>query len=90
MPGTRHVGFVHTILFIGRYLRSDGRAIPNSVWPLLTHQELFVYYSTMGPTTLSTKKAVELFHALLDETRLALLDRLKAGEQCVCELTEVM
>ena len=44
----------------------------------------------MGPATLSTKKAVELFHALSDETRLALLDRLKAGEQCVCELTEAM
>lgn len=41
-------------------------------------------------TTLSTKKAVELFHALSDETRLALLDRLKEGEQCVCELTDAM
>lgn len=39
---------------------------------------------------LSTKKAVELFHALSDETRLALLDRLKDGEQCVCELTDAM
>lgn len=40
--------------------------------------------------TLSTKKAVELFHALSDETRLALLDQLKEGEQCVCELTDSM
>ncbi|MFO0701308.1 MAG: metalloregulator ArsR/SmtB family transcription factor [Nitrospira sp.] len=40
--------------------------------------------------TLSTRKAVELFHALSDETRLALLDRLKDGEQCVCELTDAM
>jgi ArsR family transcriptional regulator, arsenate/arsenite/antimonite-responsive transcriptional repressor len=40
--------------------------------------------------TLSTRKAVELFHALSDETRLALLDRLKEGEQCVCELTDAM
>lgn len=38
----------------------------------------------------STKKAVTLFHALSDETRLALLDRLKNGEQCVCELTDAM
>jgi ArsR family transcriptional regulator, arsenate/arsenite/antimonite-responsive transcriptional repressor len=38
----------------------------------------------------STKKAVALFHALSDETRLALLGRLKDGEQCVCELTDVM
>ena len=40
--------------------------------------------------TISTKKAVELFHALSDETRLALLDRLKDGEQCVCELMDSM
>jgi ArsR family transcriptional regulator len=40
--------------------------------------------------TLSTRKAVALFHALSDETRLALLDRLKEGEQCVCELTDAM
>ena len=40
--------------------------------------------------TISTKKAVALFHALSDETRLALLDRLKSGEQCVCELMEAM
>jgi ArsR family transcriptional regulator len=31
-----------------------------------------------------------LFHALSDETRLALLERLTGGEQCVCELTEAM
>lgn len=31
-----------------------------------------------------------LFHALSDATRLELLERLKAGEQCVCELTDVM
>jgi len=39
---------------------------------------------------LSTKKAVALFHALSDETRLRLLDRLKDGERCVCELTDAM
>jgi ArsR family transcriptional regulator len=31
-----------------------------------------------------------LFHALSDETRLTLLERLKEGEQCVCELTVAM
>ena len=41
-------------------------------------------------TVVSLKKAVSLFHALSDETRLALLERLKGGEQCVCELTDVM
>jgi len=39
---------------------------------------------------LSTKKAVALFHALSNETRLALLDRLRDGEQCVCELAGAM
>ena len=42
------------------------------------------------PTALSLKKAVTLFHALSDETRLALLERLEEGEQCVCELTDLM
>lgn len=41
-------------------------------------------------TAVSLKKAVTLFHALSDETRLAVLERLKSGEQCVCELTDVM
>lgn len=31
-----------------------------------------------------------LFHALSDETRLALLEQLKGGERCVCELTDAM
>ncbi|MBS0153553.1 MAG: winged helix-turn-helix transcriptional regulator [Nitrospira sp.] len=44
----------------------------------------------MATRALSTKKVVSLFHALSDETRLALLDRLKEGEQCVCELTDAM
>ncbi|SLM48858.1 Arsenical resistance operon repressor [Nitrospira japonica] len=34
--------------------------------------------------------AVSLFHALSDETRLAVLEELKEGERCVCELTEAM
>jgi ArsR family transcriptional regulator len=44
----------------------------------------------MVTSALSTKKAVALFHALSDETRLALLERLRDGEQCVCELTDSM
>ena len=44
----------------------------------------------MVASALSAKKAVALFHALSDETRLLLLDRLKDGEQCVCELTDAM
>jgi ArsR family transcriptional regulator, arsenate/arsenite/antimonite-responsive transcriptional repressor len=41
-------------------------------------------------TAVPLKKGVSLFHALSDETRLALLDQLKNGERCVCELTDAM
>ena len=41
-------------------------------------------------TQTSLKKAVLLFHALSDETRLALLEQLRNGERCVCELTDEM
>lgn len=44
----------------------------------------------MVASVVPRKKAAELFHALSDETRLALLERLKGGEQCVCELTDAM
>jgi ArsR family transcriptional regulator len=43
--------------------------------------------------TLSGKnraKTAELCHALADETRLDILDRLKQGERCVCELTDAL
>jgi ArsR family transcriptional regulator, arsenate/arsenite/antimonite-responsive transcriptional repressor len=42
------------------------------------------------PRTVALNNAASVFHALSDETRLSLLDQLKRGEQCVCELTEVM
>lgn len=41
-------------------------------------------------THTSLKKAVAIFHALSDETRLSLIEQLKNGERCVCELTDVM
>jgi ArsR family transcriptional regulator len=37
---------------------------------------------------LDRSRAAELFHALSDETRLAILDMLRGGEQCVCDLQE--
>jgi ArsR family transcriptional regulator len=33
------------------------------------------------------RSLVQCCHALSDETRLKILDRLSAGERCVCELT---
>ncbi|MDQ3082018.1 MAG: metalloregulator ArsR/SmtB family transcription factor [Gemmatimonadota bacterium] len=35
-----------------------------------------------------TDRAVELFHALSDETRLEIIHLLSKGERCVCELTD--
>ena len=46
-----------------------------------------------GPVTTATAsattdvaRAAELFHALSDETRLAILEMLRGGERCVCDL----
>ena len=37
-----------------------------------------------------TERAIELFHALSDETRLEIIELLRNGERCVCELTETL
>jgi len=44
--------------------------------------------ATAAPPDLS--RAVELFHALSDETRLAIVRRLRDGERCVCHLTDLL
>ena len=35
-------------------------------------------------------RAVQLFHALSDPTRLSILQRLRMGERCVCDLTDAL
>ena len=35
-------------------------------------------------------RAAQLFHALSDETRLGILEMLRGGERCVCELTDAL
>jgi ArsR family transcriptional regulator len=37
---------------------------------------------------LDLERAATLFHALSDATRLSILERLRSGERCVCELTD--
>jgi ArsR family transcriptional regulator len=37
-----------------------------------------------------TERAIELFHALSDETRLEIMELLRKGERCVCELTDTL
>jgi len=41
----------------------------------------------MTTATSDLARAARRFHALSDETRLAVLDMLRDGERCVCELT---
>ena len=39
---------------------------------------------------MDTDRAVRLFHALSDRTRLSILQRLRFGERCVCDLTDAL
>jgi ArsR family transcriptional regulator len=41
-------------------------------------------------TRTDLNRAGRLFHALSDETRLRILERLRSGERCVCELTDAL
>jgi ArsR family transcriptional regulator, arsenate/arsenite/antimonite-responsive transcriptional repressor len=41
-------------------------------------------------TRLDTQRAIQLFHALSDGTRLSILQRLRMGERCVCDLTDAL
>ncbi len=42
----------------------------------------------MATTAIDLARASELFHALSDETRLGILEMLRDGERCVCDLQE--
>src|SRR5689334_7867859 len=35
-------------------------------------------------------RSARVFHALSDETRLAIVERLKGGERCVCDLQDLL
>ena len=41
-------------------------------------------------TTAKVDRAARLFHALSDETRLAVVEMLHDGERCVCELQDAL
>lgn len=41
-------------------------------------------------TRIDPARAGRLFHALSDETRIRILERLRGGERCVCELTDAL
>jgi ArsR family transcriptional regulator len=40
--------------------------------------------------TIDLSRAAALFHALSDRTRLSILQRLRLGERCVCDLTDAL
>ena len=40
--------------------------------------------------TIDLEHTAALFHALADPTRLAIVERLRTGERCVCELTDAL
>lgn len=35
-------------------------------------------------------RSAQMFHALSDDTRIRILERLRGGERCVCELTDAL
>ncbi len=43
----------------------------------------------MSSIAKNLERAVRLFHALSDETRLKIIEELSEGEQCVCDLTDL-
>ena len=49
-----------------------------------------MYPDVVTTAALDLVRAAALFHALSDETRLGILDMLRGGERCVCELQEAL
>lgn len=45
-----------------------------------------MYAKRVTTTALDLTRAARLFHALSDETRLGILEMLRNGERCVCDL----
>jgi ArsR family transcriptional regulator len=57
----------------------------------LTHQQKLMYCEPVSEfTAIDLARSAQLFHALSDETRLAVLDMLRDGEQCVCDLQDAL
>jgi ArsR family transcriptional regulator len=43
-----------------------------------------------APRRAASRDAIDVFHALSDETRLAVLEMLRGGERCVCDLQDAV
>jgi ArsR family transcriptional regulator len=62
--------------------------------PLIERIDISTDIDLVHPMTTATRadmsSAVRWFHALSDETRLDIIERLLHGERCVCELTDAL
>jgi ArsR family transcriptional regulator len=57
----------------------------------LTDQNRLMYSSGMATQTgTDIERAARLFHALSDEKRLRIIEVLRGGERCVCDLVDVL
>ena len=70
----------------------DGSAseVQRDTQPLDTSRRFDTYWSMATPTQTDLERATRLFHALSDQTRLSILQRLRFGERCVCDLTDAL
>ena len=66
--------------FAGVYLTNQIVLMYNGLMPTLSAPAV--------STRLDLARAARLFHALSDETRLGVLEMLRGGERCVCELQD--
>ena len=56
----------------------------------MIYQYFLLYRAAVPTTALDLARAARLFGALSDATRLDLLERLRGGERCVCELQDAV
>lgn len=59
----------------------------------LTHQRRLMYngpMATTAPDSTDLDRAASLFRALSDPTRLRIVEMLRGGERCVCDMQEAM
>jgi ArsR family transcriptional regulator, arsenate/arsenite/antimonite-responsive transcriptional repressor len=67
-----------------------GQKVSTSTLDIDTTRFLDIFTLMAVETHSRTERAVELFHALSDETRLEIIELLRKGERCVCELTDTL
>lgn len=56
----------------------------------LDSSRFFDILTAVATTTTDLERAATLFRALADPTRLGILEKLRRGEQCVCDLTDAL